>query len=280
MSHLSSERLAELADGEPTIAEAEHLAACAICATERSAHQRLLTLAGDERDRVAPPLTSWATLAARLRDEGIIATGAAAGAGVDGSPGVTSSSPDARVVPLVPPRRHRGAWLAGLRVAAGLIIAATFGALGRISAGASPAPSGREIALTLRQVVGAGGDAGEGLLPQLGSPSGSALAELGAPFASVDDALETLSSSQREYDRAVAFIATHDSTIHSPGARDVYRTRLAALDEMAETSRLALSAAPTDPVLNQYYISTLGAREVTLRQLGSVLTPGKRLSRF
>ena len=54
----------------------------------------------------------------------------------------------------------------------------------------------------------------------------------------------------------------------------------AALDEMAETSRLALSAAPADPVLNQYYISTLGAREVTLRQLGSVLTPGKRLSRF
>jgi hypothetical protein len=33
-------------------------------------------------------------------------------------------------------------------------------------------------------------------------------------------------------------------------------------------------------VLNQYYLSTLGAREITLRQLGSVLTPGKRLSRF
>ena len=49
---------------------------------------------------------------------------------------------------------------------------------------------------------------------------------------------------------------------------------------MAETSRQALATAPTDPVLNQYYISTLGAREVTLRQLGSVLTEGKRLSRF
>jgi hypothetical protein len=276
MSHLSSERLAELADGELTVAEAEHLAACAICATERSAHQRLLTLAGDERDRVAPPLTDWTTLAARLRDEGIIADGAA----LDAASDVTSAPTDPRVVPLVAPRRHRGAWLAGLRVAAGLIIAATFGALGRISAGASPAPSGREVALTLRQVVGGGGDAGEGLLPQFGAPSGSTLAEMGAPFASVDDALETLSSSQREYDRAVAFIAAHDSTVYTPGARDVYRTRLAALDEMAETSRLALSEAPTDPVLNQYYISTLGAREVTLRQLGSVLTPGKRLSRF
>jgi len=33
-------------------------------------------------------------------------------------------------------------------------------------------------------------------------------------------------------------------------------------------------------VLNQYYLSTLGAREVTLRQLGSVLPPGTRLTRF
>src|SRR6478672_7141308 len=49
-SHLSSERLAELADGEPTVAEAEHLAACAICAAERSAHRRLLSMALDERD--------------------------------------------------------------------------------------------------------------------------------------------------------------------------------------------------------------------------------------
>ena len=53
-----------------------------------------------------------------------------------------------------------------------------------------------------------------------------------------------------------------------------------ALDRMAETSRQALSVAPADPVLNQYYLSTLGAREVTLRQLGSVLPPGTRLSRF
>ena len=57
MLHLSSERLAELADGEPTVAEAEHLAACAICATERSAHRRLLSLAVDE------------TASARLRAE-------------------------------------------------------------------------------------------------------------------------------------------------------------------------------------------------------------------
>jgi hypothetical protein len=261
MLHLSSERLAELADGEPTVAEAEHLAACANCATERSAHQRLLSLAGDERDRIAPPLTNWATLSARLREEQII---------TDVGPAVSGATTQTVTVPFVTPRRHQRAWLAGLRVAAGLVLAVGFGALGRMSAGASPAPSGKEVVSVLNQVVGR---AGRDVLP--GTNFGES-----SPFSSVEDALAALEDSQRKYDRAVAFIAAHDSTESSPEAGDVFRTRLAALDEMAETSRLALSAAPADPVLNQYYISTLGAREITLRQLGSVLTPGKRLSRF
>ena len=262
MLHLSSERLAELADGEPTVAEAEHLAACANCATERSAHKRLLSLAGDERDRIAPPLTNWATLSARLREEQIISTTC--------SPAGRSATTETTVVPLVVPRPHRRAWLAGLRVAAGVVMAVSFGALGRMSAGASPAPSGKEVLGVLDQVVGR---PSREVLP-------NGFGDSASPFSSVEDALATLEDSQRKYDRAVAFIAAHDSTVHTPEAGDVFRTRLAALDEMAETSRQALSVAPADPVLNQYYLSTLGAREITLRQLGSVLTPGKRLSRF
>jgi hypothetical protein len=262
MLHLSSERLAELADGDPTVAEAEHLAACANCATERTAHIRLLSLAGDERDRIAPPLTDWATLAARLREEHIISS--------DASTALPAATGSTAIVPLVTPRPHQRAWLAGLRVAAGLVLAVGFGALGRMSAGASPAPSGKEVLGVLDQVVGR---ARRDVLPK-------AFGDGGSPFSSVEDALATLEDSQRKYDRAVAFIAAHDSTGHSPEAGDVFRTRLAALDEMAETSRQALSVAPADPVLNQYYLSTLGAREITLRQLGSVLTPGKRLSRF
>jgi hypothetical protein len=262
MLHLSSERLAELADGEPTVAEAEHLAACANCATERSAHKRLLSLAGDERDRIAPPLTNWATLSARLREEHIISS--------DASRPVGATTTEAVIVPIVKPRRHQRAWLAGLRVAAGLVLALGFGALGRMSAGASPAPTGTEVLGVLDQVVGL---PGRDVLPK-------GLGDVGSPFSSVEDALATLEDSQRKYDRAVAFIAAHDSTVQTPEAGDVFRTRLAALDEMAETSRQALSVAPADPVLNQYYLSTLGAREITLRQLGSVLTPGKRMVRF
>ena len=258
MLHLSSERLAELADGEPTVAEAEHLAACAICATERSAHKRLLSMASDERDRVAPPLTQWSTLAAQLREQGIISD--------EYTEPVTVET---KVVPITQPRRHRRAWLLGLRVAAGLVFAAGFGALGRMSAGADAAPSTSEM-VTLASRIFRG--SAEQVMPRgFRDPSS---------FGTVEDALATLETSQRNYDRAVAFIAAHDSTVQSPDAGDVYRTRLAALDEMAETSRQALSVAPTDPVLNQYYLSTLGAREVTLRQLGSVLPPGTRLSRF
>ena len=259
MLHLSSERLAELADGEPTIAEAEHLAACATCATERSAHQRLLTMAVGERDRIAPALTDWPTLAAKLRAEGIITDGYA-----------TPVTGDTGIVPITRPRPHRRAWLVGFQVAAGLVFAAGFGALGRMSAGASPAPSARDLAYMTKRIVG------DSVLP----PSIDKLVNQTSPFNSVEEALAALETSQRNYDRAVAFIAAHDTTTQSPEAGDVFRTRLAALDEMAETSRQALSVAPTDPVLNQYYLSTLGAREVTLRQLGSVLTPGKRLSRF
>ena len=260
MLHLSSERLAELADGEPTIAEAEHLAACAVCATERSAHQRLVTMAGGERDRIAPPLTDWATLSAKLRDEGIIADDYVVPVTVETT----------AVIPIPQPRPHRRAWLVGFRVAAGLVFAAGFGALGRMSARAPVVPTAQEMVFLGKRIVG------DSVLP----PSLEKIMNQQAPFNSVEDALATLEAAQRNYDRAVAFIAVHDTTTQSPEAGDVFRTRLAALDEMAETSRQALSAAPADPVLNQYYLSTLGAREVTLRQLGSVLTPGKRIVRF
>jgi hypothetical protein len=44
--------------------------------------------------------------------------------------------------------------------------------------------------------------------------------------------------------------------------------------------RAALQEAPQDPVINQYYLATVGAREATLRQLGTTLPPGAKLNRF
>jgi hypothetical protein len=44
--------------------------------------------------------------------------------------------------------------------------------------------------------------------------------------------------------------------------------------------RTALHEAPHDPVINQYYMATVGAREATLRQLGTALPAGRSLNRF
>src|SRR3990172_6253346 len=74
MQHLAIERLAELADGEPTAPERDHLADCAMCATELVAYQRVVAMAADERRRIAPPLTDWGSLRGTLHRQGIIAT--------------------------------------------------------------------------------------------------------------------------------------------------------------------------------------------------------------
>jgi hypothetical protein len=72
MSHLHPERLAALADGEPTPNEAAHLASCALCAREMGAHRRLLLLAWRERESVVAPLSDWDSLADAARGEGLI----------------------------------------------------------------------------------------------------------------------------------------------------------------------------------------------------------------
>ncbi len=224
MLHLSSERLAELADGEPTIAEAEHLAACAICASERSAHQRLLSLAVDSRDRTAAPLTEWATLSAKLREERIISDDV-----------ITPVTIETSVVPIAA-RPHRRLWLAGLRVAAGLVFAVGFGALGRMSAHAPAVPTRTEVADLAKRVVGE---------PSLPSPLEKYL-DQNSPFSSVEDALATLESSQRNYDRAVAFIAAHDSTCSRPK-----RATYSALGSRHWTRwrrRRALRSRPRQPI--------------------------------
>jgi hypothetical protein len=98
-------------------------------------------------------------------------------------------------------------------------------------------------------------------------------------FATTKAAMDALREAQREYERAAYYLATHDTT-NVESTAEVYRTRLAALDEMAEASLRALEQAPADPIMNQVYLSTLGAREMTLARLGSTLPVGARLTRF
>ncbi len=107
--------------------------------------------------------------------------------------------------------------------------------------------------------------------------SGDTLVAAVAEFASVGQATDVLTRAQREYERASLWLAANDSTPHDS---DVYRARLAALDQMMAASRAALRDAPQDPVLNQYYLAAFSAREATLQQLGITLPVDKSIERY
>ena len=130
------------------------------------------------------------------------------------------------------------------RIAAGLVLVAGGAAAGRMTAA-------RE-------------------LPTLPASQGSVAAVSGPAeeFKTADDALKALSSAQQTYQSAAAFLAAQDTSAHFIGLnQSTYRTRLAALDEIAAATRAALYQAPQDPVLNQYYLGTLTEREATLTHL-------------
>ena len=94
---------------------------------------------------------------------------------------------------------------------------------------------------------------------------------------SLQAATEVLYRAQSEYERASLWLASNDSIVHSS---DVYRTRLAALDQMMAASRAALRESPQDPVLNHYFHTASAAREATLQALSVTLPVDKTLERY
>lgn len=238
MQHLLIERLAELADGEPTAAEQAHLVECPMCSAERVAYQRVVSMAADERRRIAPPVSNWGSLSSALREQGVITTRAEASARKTFVAQVT-----------------RFAWQA----AAGFALLVTGLVTGRVTAG-----------MPLRMAL-----ALDNSDPALASQVAMSPEE----FSSTANAMQVLQRAQQDYERAALYLANHDTST-SEGASEAYRTTLAALDEMAETSLRALSQAPADPIINQVYFTTLGARNMTLGKLATALPTGSRLSRF
>jgi hypothetical protein len=99
-------------------------------------------------------------------------------------------------------------------------------------------------------------------------------------FRSPDEALATLTRAEQEYRHAAAYLVASGPSAPADDQRETYRARLAALDEVAQTTQAALADAPHDPVLNQYYMSSVNAREATLRQLSGALPVGMRLDRY
>ena len=245
MLHLHTERLAELGDGTPTVEEAAHLAACESCAHERDAYRSLIAMAAAEREPFGMPLTRWDAIAAEL-------------SAADGG--------SASVVPDIAPGRRRSARM--LSVAAGLLLLASGAMLGRASAGAPvlPGPVGQETTAAVPSIPAA-------------LASSHVVAD-SASFASAEDARVAQHRAEALYQHAAAFLARVDTTGIGSGSPVAYQSRLAALDRVISTTREAMREAPQDPVINGYYLTTLGQREATLRQLNTALPASLKVSSF
>lgn len=191
-----------------------------------------------ERDRGAPALTNWDSLATQLRAEGLIRD-----------------------------RSSRFTMRPWMQLAAGITLAVGGAAFGRMTASPSQ-PVAVQPSESAQQ------------------PANTSLASSGASnqqvsFKSTDEAWETLNRAGEEYQRASAYLSATNNEVTMPSNPSQYRTRLAALDNVMTEIRGAMKEAPQDPVINQYYVTTVGAREATLRQLGTTLKPaGVSLNRF
>jgi hypothetical protein len=205
-------------------------------------------LVARERERGAPPLTNWDSIAAQLRAEGLIRENRFSGFSGLGSRG----------------------WFQA--AAAGLLIASGV-AIGRYTATASAAPSATIQSASSPNATGQTAIAAQ----NVSTTNASATIP---EFKSPEEAWATLNRAGEEYQRASAYLSASNTDVPMPANPDTYRTRLAALDNVMTEMRSALHEAPHDPVINQYYLATVGAREATLRQLGTTLPAGARLNRF
>jgi hypothetical protein len=99
-------------------------------------------------------------------------------------------------------------------------------------------------------------------------------------FRSTAEAISILQRAERDYRMAMMYLSGQDTVTRVADDPALYRARLAALDEMAGVALDAVHQAPQDPLMNRYYLATLGARDATLRQLGEKLPENVQLVGF
>ena|SRR5712671_2878533 len=192
--------------------------------------EQLDHIIAQERSREQPPLNEWRTIAARAREEGLIRE-------TQASRWLTSSQP----------------WLQS--AAAVLLL------IGGIAIGRATIALPSALQTDANNPTAAVATNGTSLNVPANSSSGN------ASFASVDQASAALNQAVKDYQRASEFLAVSNG---SPGVRDslaMYSARAAALDKIENATVVALQTAPHDPVINQYYLATMGARVATQQQL-------------
>jgi hypothetical protein len=100
------------------------------------------------------------------------------------------------------------------------------------------------------------------------------------PFRSTAEAISVLARAERDYRMAMMYLSGQDTVTRVADDPAIYRARLAALDVMNGVALDAVHQAPQDPVMNRIYLSTLGVRDATLRQLEEKLPGNARLAGF
>jgi hypothetical protein len=183
-------------------------------------------LIAEEKARPQPPLNDWRTIAARARDEGLIRETSSRG-------WISSQS-------------WMQAAAAVLLLVGGIAIGRTTIGLPSATQATASLPSGN-VATTPTPAADA---------PQ--SPSSGT-----ASFASLEEASATLDRAVEDYNRATAFLAANNSSGRPGDSAAMYSARLVALDKVFNATESALQTAPHDPVINQYYLATMGARAAT-----------------
>jgi hypothetical protein len=150
-------------------------------------------------------------------------------------------------------RRRRSRWVQAAAAAA-LVAGGVAG--GRMSAGAS--------------------------LSSVASTTGgrAAPADSSPRFRSLDEARAAQAQSQLAYQNATAYLAQHDTTSRVMENPAAMRTRLAALDRTQQVLNQALTEAPYDPVINGYYLTTVGQREATLRMINTAAPASMRIMSY
>jgi len=200
--------------------------------------EQLDKLIAAERAREQEPLNEWRTIAARAREEGLISA--------EAGPRSSSGQP----------------WT---QAAAAVLLLVGGIAIGRSSIGLPTANERQSIATT---------PVASNQRPASTPASATTVNQSGRfNFASVDDAAAAMDRAVSEYQNASQYLAANNISTKTRDSAAFYSARAAALDKIANATESALKTAPHDPVINQYYLATMGARVAT-RQV--VATAGLR----
>jgi hypothetical protein len=190
-----------------------------------------------ERLRETAPLNDWRTIAARAREEGLLRESDA--------------------------NRIWGSARPWLQAAAAVLVLVGGIAIGRTTV-ALPS-SASSVATT------------EAVSPPANSPSTAAVAPVSSTtlgFSSVEEASATLNRALTDYQRASRFLAANNASAGTRDSLAIYAARAEALDKIVNATERALQTAPHDPVINQYYLATMGARVATQQMVARPVSLG------